>query len=395
MTRLLLCHQPTDGGVGRHVEDLVLGLGERGYEVLLCGPAVPKGLAGKVAHAHLDLGRAIAPRADVAAVAGLGRIVREHRPDLIHAHSSKAGAVARLARPLQPRTPLIYTPHGYAFAGYFSRSGERLAYRGIEQALAPLASRVVCVCEAEARLARSIGPKNRVRVVHNGVEPVQDGPVDRRVAELSRRGPVIGALAQLRPGKGLETLIDAFPRMLTRHPTAQLAIVGDGPDLQKLRAHTELRGTADAVHFLGSSSDPQAVLRGLEVFVHPSWAEAFPYVILEAMSLGRPIVASDVGGIGEAVVDGASGFLVRPRDDGALAEALLEMLDDPIRRTRMGAMALSRVRECFTRAAMIGRLIDVYDELMQAPLEPDVVEDPGSEVASSPSSQAMTRHLAR
>jgi glycosyltransferase involved in cell wall biosynthesis len=391
VTRVLLCYQPTDGGVGRHIGDLAVGLRERGYEVVLCGPAVPRSLTGPVEHRYLDLRRAIAPRADLRALGGLAKIIREERPDVIHAHSSKAGAVARLARFSHPRTPVLYTPHGYAFAGHFSRSAERLAYRGVEHALAPLANRTICVCEAEARLARSIGSSKRVRVVYNGIGPAQDGQVARTIAELSRLGPVIGVLTLLRPGKGLETLIDAFPRVLVQHPSAQLAIVGDGPDLQTLRRQTELRCVADTVHFLGSSAEPQAVLRGLDVFVHPSWAEAFPYVILEAMSLGRPIVASDVGGIREAVVDGASGRLVPPGDDGALAEALIAMLDDPTRRAQMGTMALSRVRERFTRTAMIDRLIDVYDELVPTSLGPDVAgPEPG---VTSSSSQAMTRHL--
>jgi glycosyltransferase involved in cell wall biosynthesis len=393
--RILLCHQPIDGGVGRHVEDLTIGLLERDYEVVLCGPSIPQGLADDSAtHMRLDLHRAVTIRSDLAAVARFSGIVHDLRPDIVHAHSSKAGAVARLARFSHPRIPVVYTPHGYAFAGHFSRPAERLAYRGVERTLAPLASRTVCVCEAEARLARSIGPSRRVRVVHNGIEPAQDGPVEERIASLSRLGPVIGALTLLRPGKGLETLIDAFPRVLARHPTAQLAIVGDGPDLQELRAQTQLRGVADAVHFLGSSTEPQAALRGLDVFVHPSWSEAFPYVILEAMSLGRAIVASDVGGIREAVVDGASGRLVPPRDEAALAEALIAMLSDPVRRTQMGAIALSRVGEHFTRTTMIDRLIDVYDELMPTSLGP-YAAGPESGVPSSSSSQAMTRHPTR
>lgn len=368
MLRILLCHQPTDGGVGRHVEDLTIGLRERGYEVVLCGPSIPRGMPDSTTHVRLDLHRAVTIRSDLVAVARFSRIVHDVRPDIIHAHSSKAGAVARLVRFSHPRTPVVYTPHGYAFAGHFSRSAERFAYRGVERTLAPLASRTVCVCEAEACLARSIGPSKRVRVVHNGIEPVQDGPVEERVVELARLGPVMGALTMLRPGKGLETLIDALPRVLSRHPTAQMAIVGDGPDLQELRARTQRNGVSGAVHFLGSSTEPQAVLRGLDVFVHPSWAEAFPYVILEAMSLGRAIVASDVGGIGEAVVDGSSGRLVPARDADALAEALLAMLDDPLGRTRMGTMALARVSERFTRTAMIGRLLGVYDELMRTSL---------------------------
>ena len=137
MSRVLLCHQPTDGGVGRHIRDLAVGLRARGYDVVLCGPAVPEGLGGEFPHAHLDLRRAVAPRADLPAIARFGAIVGDLRPDVIHAHSSKAGAVTRLARLLHPRVPVVYTPHGYAFAGYFSRPAERLAYRWVERILAP------------------------------------------------------------------------------------------------------------------------------------------------------------------------------------------------------------------------------------------------------------------
>ena len=145
----------------------------------------------------MNLQRAVAPRSDLAAVAGLTRIVRELRPDIVHAHSSKAGAVSRLARILHPRVPLVYSPHLYAFAGDFERPSERRAYRAAERLLAPAASRVVCVCEDEARLARSIGPTGRVRVVYNGIAPAGAGPADPRIAALSERGPVVGALALL------------------------------------------------------------------------------------------------------------------------------------------------------------------------------------------------------
>jgi glycosyltransferase involved in cell wall biosynthesis len=341
------------------------------------------------------MSRAIAPRADIAACTAMARAVRELRPDIVHAHSSKAGAVARLARMPHPGVPVVYTPHGYAFAGYCSRSAQRPAFRAIERALAPLASRVVCVCEDEARLARSIGPSGRVRVVHNGIEPARDGPIDPRIAELAGRGPVIGALTLLRPGKGLQTLIDAVPRVLARHPEAQVAIVGEGPDLDALRARASAAGAAHAVHFLGSSTDPLGVLRGVDVFVHPSWAEAFPYVVLEAMSLGRAIVASDVGGVGEAVVDGESGLLVPARDDTALARALIDMLDDPGRGGRMGELALRRARERFTRAEMIGRLTRVYDEVVRSSLSTLLADDPQPKVARSSSPATTTSPPAR
>ena len=394
MTRVLLVHQPTDGGVGRHVSDLAVGLGERGFEVVLCSSAIPGGLDrdaapyGRPGHSVLELGREVAPRRDLAAVGKLATIIDELRPEIVHAHSSKAGAIARLARLAHPRARVIYTPHGYAFAGHFSRAAERRAYRAAERALAPLANRVLCVCEAEARLARSLGPRDRVRVVHNGIPPAPTSGVDPGSAELARGGPVIGAIALLRPGKGLETLLDAAPQVLARHPRASFAIVGEGPDLAALRARAASLGVAGAVHFAGPRAGALAALSGMQIFAHPSWAEAFPYVILEAMSLARPIVASDVGGVGEAVVDGESGRLVPPRDSGALAGALIELLDDPERARGLGESALRRVRSNFSLQSMIEGVAAVYDEIVTVSPRPTPLSRPSRAVAErSPSAR--------
>lgn len=368
MTRVLLVYQPTDGGVGRHVADLAIGLTDRGHEVVLCGPAAPERCRKpELRICQLNLGRAITPGADVRALRTFGRIVHDVQPDIVHAHSSKAGAIGRIGRLAHPRTPVLYTPHGYAFAGHFSREAERLAYREIERVLARLTTQVICVCEAEARLARSIGPVDRVSVVYNGIEPRDSKQADERILELARQGPVICAVTLLRPGKGLETLIDAMPMVLTRYPTAQVAVVGDGPDLEALRARAQARSIIHAVHFLGSSPDPPSVMCGATIFVHPSLAEAFPYVILEAMSAGLPIVASDVGGIGEALVDGQSGRLVAPGNPGLLASALIDLLANPDRAARMGVAAKQRMHRLFTRAQMVDGIARVYEASASRP----------------------------
>jgi glycosyltransferase involved in cell wall biosynthesis len=369
MPRVLLVHQPIDGGVARHVSDLAAGLAERGCEVTVCGPALPAReipYGERVDHIRLDLPRVIAPGADAMALWGLARAVRDRRPDIVHAHSSKAGAVARLERALNFRTPLVYTPHLYSFASSFAGARERFAYREVERALAPLASRTVCVCEAEARLARMVGPAGRVRVVYNGVEPASTRSIDPRIAQLSQIGPVICAIAMLQRRKGIETLIDATPRVLAHHPSAQVAIWGDGPALGALRTQAAELGVIDAVHFLGLSTDPLAALRGAAVFVHPSRAEAFPYAILEAMSVGMPIVASDVGGVAEALVDGESGLLVAAGQREALAQALVDILGDADRRTSIGSAARSRFERHFTLQTMLDGLTSVYGEISPA-----------------------------
>lgn len=370
MSRVLLVHQPVDGGVGRHVSDLAVGLAEREYDVTLCGPVQPRGVpAGTrgVHHVTLDLSRAVTPAADAAALRHLSRVIRDIRPDVIHAHSSKAGAVVRLERILNPGIPVVYTPHLYSFASDFAHGVERFAYRGVERVLARLASRVVCVCEAEARLARTVGPASRVRVVYNGVRVAGRGAVDPRMQELSQAGPVICAMAMLQRRKGLETLIDAVPEVIASHPAVQIAIWGDGPSLDALRTQALKLGVADVVHFLGLCSEPIAALRGAEVFVHPALAEAFPYVILEAMSVGLSIVASNVGGVGEALTDGESGILVAPGQAQALANALVDILSDAGRRASMGSTARSRFEQCFTFEAMLDRLTEVYGEVSCSP----------------------------
>ncbi len=374
MSRILLVHQPIDGGVGRHVLDIFEGLTERGYDALLCGPAVPSAsvllgddpspsiAAGR--HLTLAMDRAISPRVDLAVLARYARIVRAARPDVVHAHSSKAGAIARLGKLVHPRIPVLYTPHGYAFAGFFEREHERIAYREAERALGPLTSRVVAVCQAEARLASSVCPVRRIRVVHNGIDLVDGGPPDQRVRALSSQGTIVCSVTQLRAGKGLETLIDALPAVVAQHPATQLVIVGDGPLRSALEAQARDRGVRAAVHFLGEHADPSAVLRASDVFVLPSWAESFPYVILEAMSARLSIVSTDVGGIDEAIVDGESGLLFGPRDPAAISGALLALLGDETLRTRLGDTARAVVARDFTRAGMIAQLADVYEEVL-------------------------------
>jgi len=359
MARILLVYQPIDGGVGRHVNDLSLGLARLGHEVVTCGPAPPSAAPGSWTHVPLELRRAVSLRADIGALRRLGAIVRTVRPDIVHAHSSKAGALARLAR-IAHRVPVIYTPHGYAFAGFFEREPERVAYRLAERLLAPLATRVLCVCEAEAVLARSVGPADRVHVVYNGVDSDPSCRVDPRMAALHDHGPVICALTQLRPGKGMETLIDAIPRLLVDQPEAGIAIWGEGAELEALRRRAQDLGVGSAVHFLGATSDPMSVIRGASLFVLPSWAESFPYVMLEAMSAGIPIVASDVGGIREAVGDDAAGLLVAPREPHELALALTGLLGDTVRCARLGDEARRRVQQRFTVADMVQGVARVY-----------------------------------
>jgi glycosyltransferase involved in cell wall biosynthesis len=367
VARILMVLQPPDGGVYEHVRRLCEGLRARGHEPLVAGPpdGQPPALEAEVL--PLEMVRAVDPRADARAVAGLARIVRRVRPALVHAHSSKAGAAARIARAAFPRTPLIYTPHGYAFAGYFESDSERARYRAVERALAPFASIVLCVCEAERRLAASVGPARRTRVVHNGIPPLEPKEPHPALAALRERGPVVGVVTLLRPGKGIETLVDALPDVLARHPEASVAVAGWGPDREQLEERARDRGVAGSLHLLGPTDGPMPLLAGADLFVSASWAESFPYNVLEAMAAGLPVVATDVGGTAEAVEHGATGLVVPARDPRALAQAIGKLLDDPERRRRLGDAGRRRVSERFTVERMLEGTIGVYRQVGALP----------------------------
>jgi glycosyltransferase involved in cell wall biosynthesis len=183
------------------------------------------------------------------------------------------------------------------------------------------------------------------------------------VEELRERGPVIGALAELRESKGVRTLIEAMPQVLAELPTAQLAVAGDGEQLPLLERQVDEFGLSEVVRLIGATAGPAPLLSGADVFVNPAWAEAFPYTILEAMSLELPIVATDVGGSGEAIEDEVTGRLVPPRDPQSLADAIVGILANPDRARELGSVAGERYRERFTVEKMVAGVASVYSEL--------------------------------
>lgn len=364
MTRILMVSQPTTGGVFQHIRDLVDGMARRGYDVVLAMPRMRERLHLPADVVPLEMVRGVAPATDLQGAAELARIVRRTAPAIVHAHSSKAGAIARAARIARPSVPVVYTPHGFAFAGYFEDPRERARYRAVERMLAPLSTRVVCVCEAERDLAVSVGARNRARVVHNGVSSGDGGETLPRIRSLRERGPVVGLLTMLRPGKGLETLIDALSNVLERFPTTSFVVAGDGPDRGPLEARAKARGVDRALHLVGAVDGPTPLMTGIDLFVSASWAESFPLNVLEAMAFGLPVIATDVGGTREAVDDGRTGFLVPPRDANALASAIMKMLDDANDGTRrMGLAGRARQQRRFTVDAMVEGTLDVYAEV--------------------------------
>lgn len=286
------------------------------------------------------------------AIAGIRRfrhIARQFRPDIVHSHAMAGTVYAWLSRPgLRYRT--VSTVHTA-----FRRSA----------VLMGLADRVVAVSSLDAEtLVRRRVPRRKIDVVGNApaLSPRRSAAnVSTTVASIDR--PAVTTVAGLYQRKGIDVLIAAFETVFSRHPAVHLYIVGEGPDRASFAAQIERSAAREQIHLLGFMSDPTAVLEQTDVFVLASRQDPSPLVIGEARTAGCAVVATDVGGIRDALDDGAAGTLVRPNDPGMLAEAIDELLADQERLTAGKIAAASNV-ERFSAKHLSEAMLSLYVRLL-------------------------------
>ena len=302
------------------------------------------------------LGVPIRPLGDVRAYHEIRATLEGLRPDLIAAHSSKAGTLGRLAgRSLG--LPVVFTVHGWAFTpGVPSLSA--WMYRGIERAVAPLASRIITVSEFDRRLALEarIAPGDRIVAVHNGMADV---PPTLR-ADPGSTPPRLVMVARFGDQKDHPTLLRALAGL--REQPWELDLVGEGELLAETRALAASLGLADRVRFLGQRMDVDRILARSQAALLVSNWEGFPLSILEAMRAGLPVVASAVGGVAEAIRDGETGYLVPRADVEQLQDRIGRLLTSPDLRVRLGAGGRALFEQEFTLARCVGRTLEVYAE---------------------------------
>jgi glycosyltransferase involved in cell wall biosynthesis len=355
--RVALVCEPPDGGAAAHVHWLAQGLPAHWYETVAVVPrnfAYLDELDTVCEVVTLPFRRDYAhPYDDLRVLKRLLPVLR--RTTLVHAHSAKAGALARVAARLV-RRPSVYTPHMLPFVGEMSIARRQFGLF-VERALAPTTAALICVCEFERRLARQerLRPR-RVALVYNGCPPCSGGDS----AEMPD-GLIVGTLSVLRRQKALEFLLDAMPSITAAVPEAKLVIVGNGPVEPKLRAHAVILGV-DAT-WLPFEPPPARYLRSFDVYVLSSAWEAFPIAVLEAQACGIPQVVTAVGGTRESVVP-ETGIVVPPRDPAALAEAVIQLLRDPQRRAAMTNASRVRHAERFAVERMVADTAAVYDRVL-------------------------------
>ena len=351
--------------MAEHVLTLSLGLAARGWPVEVATPpgsAIRPALdeAGIAVH-DLPMTRAPSP-SDAGAARALRRIDARGRYAVVHAHSSKAGALARSALPRHGR--IAYTPHCFAFAAAFDPWRRRL-YTAIEQALVPRTGAIVAVCEWEREQARRRlrGATGRTQVILNGVRQCPAGEPHVALREWAGGAPLAGMVAALRPQKDPLTLVRAAARL--DPAVARLAIVGNGELADAVEREIDALGVGDRVRRFPFEGAVEPYLHALDLFVLPSAWEALPIAVLEAMACGVPVLATRVGGVGEAVEEGRTGELVAPRDPEALARTLESMLSDRARLDAYGAEARRVAAERFAVDGMVDATAALYERLLR------------------------------
>jgi glycosyltransferase involved in cell wall biosynthesis len=317
-----------------------------------------------------DLGREIRPLGELRTVRALLQLIRRIRPDIVHTHTAKAGAVGRLAAILCGVPVVVHTFHGHVLRGYFSPA-KTAVYRGIERLLATRTDRLLTVTDRvrDELLALGVGRPAQYATVPLGFDLGPLLQAESRRGELRHElrvgdAPLIGIVARLVPIKAHEVFLAAAARIHAAVPRARFLIVGDGERRQALERQVDALGLRPSTHFLGWRADLDRLYADLDVVVLTSRNEGSPVALIEAMAAGVPVVATAVGGVADVVEDGTSGILAAMDDDAGIAAGVLAVLADRDRAKDMGRHGRARVAATYSADRLVADIERLYTTLL-------------------------------
>ena len=319
-----------------------------------------------------SLVRRISPISDILALFDLVRIIKAEKPDIVHTHTSKAGILGRLAAKIAKVPRIVHTPHGHVFFGHFGPILSRI-FLWIEKAFAPLTDRVVALTAGESKdyIDLNVYRREKLVKIHSGVDVEKFNQVSvnavekKRCLGLEQNDIVVGFIGWLLPIKGPMHLLKAMAMVWEHYEDTNLVFIGKGELDVDLRAEALKAGANGRVNFLGWRDDVNEIIPLFDIFVLPSLNEGMGRVLVEAMAAGKPIVASNVGGIPDVIQHDNNGLLVPPGDEKALAAAIMRLINDPEKAKKMG----QRGRELchrFSLDSMVEKIDLLYREITQS-----------------------------
>lgn len=372
MTPIVLAELAGSAGYGggeRYLELLFDRLDRTRFRpLLICpepGPFVGKmtgrGIPTSVVH--------LAPLFNPAALVRLVQLLKRERVTILQTHGARGNVYGRLAGWLAGVPCVVSTVHN-SIRDYEVSRLKRWVYGAILRLTLPLVDRIICVSDATRRDVLAGCPEAAARTITvcNGVDLASfdresDGDKMRREWCLDK-GPVLLTVARLTEQKGHRYLIEALPGLLSEWPTLVCLFVGEGECRETLRALAREKGVEQSCRFVGSRDEVIDWYAVADVVVLPSLSEGFPFVVLEALAMSRPVVATRVNGVPEIIEGDKTGLLVPPRDPEALEGAIRRILHDPAWAAQMGRAGRARVAARFTVGRMIHETVTVLEDTL-------------------------------
>ncbi|MFE3573629.1 glycosyltransferase family 4 protein [Lysinibacillus sp. NPDC059133] len=350
------------GGAQKHVEALAIKLKQDAHEVTivtgLYDPSLWRFQEEKIDVISItDMQRAIHFKKDLQTFWQVRAAFKKIQPDIIAAHSSKAGAIGRVVGRLL-RIPTVFTAHSWSFTEGVPHKKKRL-YRRMEKSVQPLTAKIITVSEYDRKLAltKKIAPAHKMLTIHNGIDQIEKQVAPNREKE---EHPLIVMVARFEVPKRQDLLLEALAE-LSDIPW-RLQLIGDGSLRPNLETFIATKGLTDRVSFLGNQLDVTSLLEESHLFVLLSDWEGLPISIIEAMRAGLPVIATNVGGVNELVSDNENGFLINRDDKGTLKNRLKQLLMDKNLRQKMGDASERRFLRNFTFLPMYQKTLFVYEQ---------------------------------
>ena len=323
--------------------------------------------------------RDIQPFLDFYALLKLYFLILRGRYDIVHCHTSKGGFIGRLAARLAKVRVIIYSPHGDIFEGYFGKI-KTCFFTGLERFSARFTDKIITLTKSgiEPYIKAGIGQKSQFDHIYNGVDI--ESLRKRKVDRIQKRQEIgiendcflIVTAGRLVPVKGYTYLVAALARVIAEIPNTRLIFLGDGELRGELSGQVKTLGLEKHVLFLGMRNDVPEIISCSDLFVLPSINEGFGVVLLEAMAMKCPVVATNVGGVPEVVLDGETGILVPPRDPVQLARGIIRLLKDRSLAFQLVECGYHRLDACFDIRETVSKTEHLYKELLERKLCGDV-----------------------
>lgn len=362
------------GGAQKYVYDLATSLPQDRFEIkVILGGKGPLATILEGAGVHtislLSLGRDVNILGDIKSFFELLRIVKHEKPDVLHLNSSKIGIMGGLVGRITKTPRIVFTAHGWAFNENRSRIS-RFIIKVISWTTILLAHKTIAVSQAICRDLTWPGAQKRMCVIYNGIRPVDTIPRPKARAQLEtlgdfafpKHGFVFGTIAELHPNKGLSYAIQGFAEVAKKYPGTRYIIIGGGQDHEKLQNLIQELGLGKQVILLGFITDAARFLEAFDCFILPSTTEALAYVLLEAGSVGLPVIASNVGGLPEIIGDQETGILIPSRNHQAITQAMELILTQESFRAQLANNLKNRVTQKFSLIHSLESTISLYTQ---------------------------------